>query len=186
MEYVAKGFSQIDPVYNSVPNQIMPQDWSDLADNAPELRTFFSRFYAVNGGRNGISVPMTRDPGVSLVASAVFDIDDISWPNFKRKNLKDWINAFNIMANRVLEIHQWPNLSLGIKLTRREYDCLYWASTGKSDLEIANILGISRWTVIAHIQSAKYKLGAFNRTGAVVKAVALGLIKPGKPKKFSH
>jgi LuxR family quorum sensing-dependent transcriptional regulator len=55
-------------------------------------------------------------------------------------------------------------------ITSREMDCLLWAAEGKSDWEIATILGISRSTVLKHMRSAREKLDAVNRTHAVVKA----------------
>lgn len=63
-----------------------------------------------------------------------------------------------------------------VRLTPREADCLLWAAEGKSDLDIAIILGISRSTVLKHLRSACDKLDAANRTHAVVKAMRRRLI----------
>ena len=56
-------------------------------------------------------------------------------------------------------------------LTPRESDCLLWASDGKTDWEIAVILGISRSTVIKHLLAARDKLGAVNRAHTVANAI---------------
>ncbi|MFK4583734.1 helix-turn-helix transcriptional regulator [Bradyrhizobium ottawaense] len=57
----------------------------------------------------------------------------------------------------------------GVLLSPREFECLEWASQGKSAWEIGCILGISRNTVAYYLENAKEKLGV--RT--VVQAVTL-------------
>ncbi len=55
-------------------------------------------------------------------------------------------------------------------LTSRECQCLSWASQGKTDWEIGRILAIAPRTVGTHIDNARAKLGASNRTNAVFEA----------------
>lgn len=57
----------------------------------------------------------------------------------------------------------------GVKLTRREYECLSWAAQGKSTWDTSKIIGISARTVAYHADNARAKLGV--RTTA--QAVAL-------------
>ncbi|WP_293475001.1 LuxR C-terminal-related transcriptional regulator [Phenylobacterium sp.] len=52
-------------------------------------------------------------------------------------------------------------------LTARERDSLRWVAAGKSDWEIAVILGVSQTTVRFHVDNARRKLGAVNRAQAV-------------------
>lgn len=51
-------------------------------------------------------------------------------------------------------------------LSTREADVIRWVAEGKSNSEIAAILGISHHTVRKHLESILPKLGAENRTGA--------------------
>lgn len=60
-------------------------------------------------------------------------------------------------------------------LTRRERECLLWASRGKGQEEIALILGLRPRTVRFHQENAMGKLGARNIAAAVAMATALGL-----------
>ncbi len=60
-------------------------------------------------------------------------------------------------------------------LTRRERECLLWASRGKGQEEIALILGLRPRTVRFHQENAMCKLGARNIAAAVAMATALGL-----------
>ncbi len=66
-------------------------------------------------------------------------------------------------------------------LTLREREVLWWASQGKSALEIAGILQINKRTVDEHIQNASRRLGAANRTQAVAIALRERLIRSTPP-----
>lgn len=62
-------------------------------------------------------------------------------------------------------------------LTQREQEVLKWISGGKSNAEIASILGISSWTVKIHVANLLSKLNASTRGHAVAKAVSIGLVE---------
>ncbi len=61
-------------------------------------------------------------------------------------------------------------------LTGREREVLTWVGRGKTSSEIATILGLSERTVNFHCERAMKRLDVTNRTQAVAKAVAEGLI----------
>lgn len=56
-------------------------------------------------------------------------------------------------------------------LTKREAECIYWASKGKTDAEVGQILGIAQRTVRFHIGNAKQKLNAETRIQAIANKV---------------
>lgn len=56
-----------------------------------------------------------------------------------------------------------------VHLTTREREALTWVAEGKSDWEIAMILGLSETTVRFHVDNARRKLGAVNRAQAVAR-----------------
>jgi DNA-binding CsgD family transcriptional regulator len=66
-------------------------------------------------------------------------------------------------------------------LTLREREVLWWAAQGKSALDIAGILRITKRTVDEHIQNAGRRLGAANRTQAVAIALRERLIRKTPP-----
>jgi transcriptional regulator EpsA len=65
-------------------------------------------------------------------------------------------------------------------LTQREIEILDWMQKGKSNGEIASILGISQLTVKNHVQKILRKMGAHNRTQAVAKGISLSITRGGK------
>ena len=62
------------------------------------------------------------------------------------------------------------------QLSPREIECLQWAATGKSDADIAVILGIKPATAHFHIEQAKKRLDVKTRVEAVAVGMLHGLI----------
>ncbi len=65
-----------------------------------------------------------------------------------------------------------------VALSKREVDALTWAARGKTSIEIAHILGLTKRTIDFHIDNARAKLSATTRTEAVIKAATGRLIEP--------
>ena len=63
-----------------------------------------------------------------------------------------------------------------ITLSPRERTVLVWMKEGKTNWEIAKILGLSERTVRFHVGSIFEKLGVTSRTQAVARALGSGLI----------
>jgi DNA-binding CsgD family transcriptional regulator len=59
-------------------------------------------------------------------------------------------------------------------LTRRERDCLILSGRGHSEKEVAQQLDISPNTVRVHIENIKRKLGAANKSHALILALLTG------------
>ncbi len=62
------------------------------------------------------------------------------------------------------------------RLTDRQRDCVVWAARGKSDWEIAQILGLSHETVTEYLKRARERYGVSKRTMLVVHALFDGAI----------
>ena len=65
------------------------------------------------------------------------------------------------------------------ELTNREREVLSLSALGKKSIEIGKTLDISERTVVTHLQNASLKLGAKNRTEAVLHAIRFNQIGPG-------
>jgi DNA-binding NarL/FixJ family response regulator len=69
----------------------------------------------------------------------------------------------------------WPKL---VALNDREVEVLTWVARGKTSLEIAQILSLTKRTVDFHTDNARAKLSAKTRTEAAIKAATGRLIEP--------
>jgi DNA-binding response OmpR family regulator len=76
---------------------------------------------------------------------------------------------------RVARDEVWPNQ---VELNDREIETLTWAARGKTSVEIARLIGLSKRTVDFHIENAREKLGVSTRIQAAVKAATGRLIEP--------
>jgi DNA-binding CsgD family transcriptional regulator len=63
-----------------------------------------------------------------------------------------------------------------LQLSPRELECLQWAAAGKSDTDIAVLVGIQPATAHFHIEQAKKRLGVKTRVEAVAVGVLHGMI----------
>src|SRR5438270_263754 len=61
-----------------------------------------------------------------------------------------------------------------LPITPREREVLTWVGAGKSDRQIADILGMSMRTVQKHLEHIYEKLGVETRTAAVMRALGRG------------
>ena len=75
---------------------------------------------------------------------------------------------------KALRTRHW--LPSDTQLTKREVECLRWASIGKTDKEISLILSRSHATVRYHVHRAGEKLNSVNRSQTVFKAGQLGYL----------
>lgn len=63
-----------------------------------------------------------------------------------------------------------------VVLTDRQRECVMWTARGKSDWEIARILGISQETVGEHLRNARERYGVGKRTVLAIHALFDGTI----------
>jgi DNA-binding CsgD family transcriptional regulator len=59
-----------------------------------------------------------------------------------------------------------------LTLTVREREILHWVAAGKTDRQVAAIVGLSHRTVQKHLEHIYTKLGVENRTAAVMRLAA--------------
>ena len=64
-------------------------------------------------------------------------------------------------------------------LTRREIECLYWVSQGKTARDVADILGLSIHTSRWYLKSIRLKLDCHNMSQAITKFADLTVIQEG-------
>ena len=116
-------------------------------------------------GQIGAVCFLSRDPA-RIDLSAEYD----AWAD-ELALLSQRFVAGYVKAHRT---RRW--LPCDCQLTKREVECLRWASIGKTDKEISLILSRSHATVRFHIQNAGEKLNAVNRSQTIFKAAQLGYL----------
>ena len=128
---------------------------------------------AAAGGMKGGLVITNPGPGGHTLITRIVTGDSIIRP-VDRPILDGLAVIYSTMLLRLHEeSHDAP---LNAVLTRREAECLRWASLGLTDQDIGDRLALSSRTVNNHIERAKRKLGASNRVAAYRKAMELGLL----------
>jgi DNA-binding CsgD family transcriptional regulator len=90
-----------------------------------------------------------------------------------RKNSSSPLHLFlrDFDAARTNTVSDGPKFAAR-SLTPRERDVLDWVAAGKTNREVAEILGTSPRTVQKHLEHVFTKLGVETRTAAVMRALS--------------
>lgn len=183
--YNDQGLIAVDPVVKYCQEHTLPVVWSKLNENTKYNNPkYLATMKAAekHGLKSGISVPL-RSPSGEF---GIFSVSkNESGPQVDQE-CKNAIAKTQYLANHAMEAllaiteskRQREAEALREKLTRREYECLFWACEGKTAWEISVILKITERTVLFHLSNATIKMGATNRQHAVAKALLHGIIKP--------
>ena len=139
----------------------------DIVNNFdPAARDLFAEADTF-GIRCGITVPVVR--GSSSLAAMTF-VTDIKHLRYRSCLLGNEV-AFQFLAQhsheRLQRFKQSSYTMNGVAFTRREHECLEWASRGKSRRDIAVITGLSFRQVVRDLERTKAKLGVRTTTQAV-------------------
>lgn len=84
--------------------------------------------------------------------------------------------ALRLISSHAEAIGRPRHAATPVNLTRREVQCLRWASVGKTNSEIGIILSLSTSTVRFHLRNAAEKLGVTSRSHAIQAAAGLGFV----------
>ena len=170
-----EGLGPIDPVHRASHMTSVAFPWSRLEDLIPLTagdRLVLERARAQGIG-DGFTVP-ANVPGethgsVSFAVETGIELDAAKLP------LTQLVGAFAFEAARRIRRLRDPVANLP-RLTDRQRECVLWATRGKSDREIARILGVSHETVIMHLKQARERYGVAKRTLLAVHALFDGTI----------
>jgi LuxR family transcriptional regulator len=136
-----------------------------------------NRYMGVTAGCT-ISFPETSLRARGLIALtgkdglSQADVDDI-W-----KTDGPLIEAMNNVAH--LKIISLPQQTDRAKLTSRQREVLEWVADGKTNQDIATIIGLSPATIEKHLRMAREKLGVSTTAQAILKISYLNQIHHGE------
>lgn len=173
--YFDNSYIDIDPVVKVAASGVSPVDWRSISRKSPAVREFFENARKSGVGSQGLTIPIRGRLGEVALFSVTSDERDEAWDAFVKTNISYLLLFAWNFHNCVLRILGASNQS-AIALSHREATCLRMKALGRTDNEIAEILGITKRTVSFHIESARSRLNAVNGVHAVAKALSLGLI----------
>lgn len=166
---------EFDPLLDIMRDERRPLLWSEV-DQFPlttSQREYLSSYRKI-GFVDGVSVPIWGPNGYWAWAGAASDR-----PLAICEQTRDDMHllALLVLARcRLLRYGVHAPAHAGEGVSKREVDVLYWVLEGKTDEEIATIVGLSKATVKFHIRRATEKLGSSNRITAALKALKSGLL----------
>ena len=138
-----------------------------FSDFAPRGRAFGSYWDALSEAKVHDALCATSyGPGDTIASLYLgFGDDDLSHDEARTIQLAGLLLTEHLLGFGVAAAPAAP------RLTPRERDALAFVAEGKTDWEIATILGVSESTARFHVDNARRKLGAVNRSHAVARLI---------------
>jgi LuxR family quorum sensing-dependent transcriptional regulator len=183
--YAEKRLEVIDPVIRCACVVPWAFRWSDIEKAVKLSHTQAKLFRTAEdfGLHDGVGVPVPG-PGGRLsgfgLASSVPGAADTSTLGLDVVNAlcQQFFAAFKRLNRNGNAPYDGVARDFMVTLTPKQSEILTWVAGGKTDEDIASILGISRNTVDTHMRQIFTRLSVNSRVSAVVKAINLGLIRP--------
>lgn len=142
---------------NAVPQCIPKQDLEGVS-NDPNFAGLLLVPYSSIGTEHGF---------------LIFALDEqLFGGNSERLEKLGWF--WSIIVPYVYEAHCRVYANEVASITKREMECISWASEGKTSWEISKILNISERTVNFHLANCIQKTGSVNRQQAIAKCLLQG------------
>ncbi|MBI2753461.1 MAG: LuxR family transcriptional regulator [Betaproteobacteria bacterium] len=177
--YDASRYVEIDPTVRHCATRCVPIVWSPLAFSTPPAERLMHEARE-HGLASGASFAIHGRRG----EMAMLSLASSSGPKAGNSDILHVLGAAQLLACYLHEAVQRVVLSKDAlpiaqaRLTRREKECLLWASEGKTAWEIGKIVRVSERTVVFHLQNAARKMGVATRQHAVARALSMNLIAP--------
>ncbi|SEL34678.1 transcriptional regulator, LuxR family [Roseivivax marinus] len=176
--YGSRGFHEFDPTLHKASRSVAPVDWGRLARD-DDFVTLFSEATDFGISDRGLTVPIRGPMGECGLLSVTRDCSDREWIALKTEVMPRLQHAAVHLHDAVMRTDPMTAALNRFELSQREREVLQWAALGKTQQDIADIVGISHRTVEVHLRSARTKLSALTTPQAVGRGIALGLIEAG-------
>jgi len=174
--YDRKQLGRTDPVHRACQMTAVGFTWSQLPKMIPLTRMDRAVLDAAAklGLGNGFTVP-AHVPG-EVNGSCSFATPRGRALKTEHLAVAQLVGAFAFEAARGLAKRDHQKRADPARFSDRERDCLIWVARGKSDAEIATILGISPETVHQYVKQARANYDAVSRSQLVAHALFSGTI----------
>lgn len=176
--YYEKNFAAEDPVLLAARRSHGAFSWTSGSDE-PSLmspRSAVLRAADDFGYKNGLTMSHHLGRLGLAVLSATVDVHESPMRLLQEQEQRDLRVLLEKSTDAVLQDwhHEQDQLP---QLTGREHQILRLSALGKSSEQIAGQLNVAEVTIRFHLKAARAKLKASNKTEAVAKAIAMGLIQ---------
>lgn len=168
--YVARNYTETDPVRHRCLTSSLPFLWWDLVDTKKREQSLIFHEAEDVGLKDGVAVPVHGPAGECVgvgFASSAGGAEVRALPQLHLMAVQ-FHTAYSALAE--------PRAPSSVRLTPREREILTWSAKGKSAWAVGQILHIAEHSVEWHLKNIYRKLGVDSRITAVVKALYLGLI----------
>jgi len=174
--YVAEEWNRVDPILACATTATRPFFWDDVASRSeftPAQTALLDECKRV-GVHSLILVPFPDQNGgcdiVSVSKRHPEPPDRMRMAVLQAVCAQAWRRYADLVGDRLGNDYD------RVTLTDRELEILKWVKDGKSNSEISEIMHLSIKTIEYHVGNLLRKLGATNRTTAVVIAIKLRLL----------
>ena len=172
-----RGYFSDDPVLVACEKSAAPFAWSEVSRivNLTSRQQEILQSAKAAGLGGGFTVPI-HVPGEHTGACSFStrlgrDFPEHALPAAHYVGCFAFEAARRLVQRRALTAKNTVQMSNKPRLTRRQLDCVVLAGRGKSDKDVAQILGISDQTVHQHMEEAKRKYEVATRMQLVVRAL---------------
>lgn len=169
-----------DPVHRASQVTHVGFAWSELermirlTDNDVEVLARARREGIGEGVTIPAHVPGEMSGSCSFAVAPGHELPDDSLP------LAQLVGAFAFEAARRLGGERTIMLDPAPALTARQRECVLWMARGKTDWEIAQILGVGHETVVEHLKQARERYDVTKRSLLAVRVLFDGQITFGE------
>lgn len=163
------------PVLRACQRTNLPFGWTDLGNHVPLTNRHIRVMHEANrhGFRNGFTVPagVMGEP----LGCCSFSTNKSELPSIWRCRAAAMIGALAFAAAR--RLHGFPARAKEVpQLSRRKLECLRYCALGKTDGEIATILGLRESTVRTYMAMLRKDFDVVARSQLTAAALRFGFV----------
>ncbi len=172
--YLERKYFEVDPVPRRALDSAFPFWWSEIDkdSNLTEEERLYLRAVAKADLGEGLAIPVFGPHGRNGYAGLGFGKKNVALSVADIATLQ-WACQLGHQRYVYLLRAQAPE---DVTLSKRETEILEWVARGKSNPVIAEIVGISTYTVDTYLRRIYGKLDVSDRVTAALRGLATGLV----------
>ena len=172
--YISEKFYEVDPIPKHALSTTEPFWWSEAKD-LPQLKPAEKMYLAELSNADlgdGLAIPVFGPFGRNGYIGLGFGKKSVSLTIAEISTLQ-W--ACQLGHQKYCDLLR-AKLPDDVVLSSRECEILAWVAKGKSNSVIAEIVGISSYTVDTYLRRIFVKLGVSDRVTAALRGIAVGAV----------